>query len=160
MSIIRILISAAFNGCYIYYFGEYIIFKIMVLALALSFAAGGCAYFPTEYNAYRAKPYWISHPSGTGYIGGVGYSGVHIKGKFGQRELAVSRAIDDIARQLGVKVDSVVSTYTEGNESSSFSSMNIYSVHTVTGAAFSAKITDVWEDGKSGDLYIYMRIMD
>lgn len=83
-----------------------------------------------------------------------------MNGRTGQRELAVARAIDDIARQISVKVDSVSTLYTSGDNSGSYSSMNIYSVHAVTGASFSAKIMDVWEDGDKGELYIYMRLMD
>lgn len=128
----------------------------MVLIIFIS----GCAYFPSAGNSYRAKPYWISHPSGVGFIGGVGYCGAHVNGRTGQRELAVARAIDDIARQISIKVDSVSTLYSAGDNSGSFSSMNIYSVHTVTGAAFSAKIMDVWEDGYKGELYIYMRLME
>lgn len=131
----------------------------LILALLCIFV--GCANFPSATNNYRGKPEWITHPSGTTYIGGVGYSGAHIKGKAGQRELAIARAIDDIARQVEVKVDSVTSVKTMGTTGEdSFASMKIYSVQTVTGASFSAKITDVWEDASSGELYIYMRLMD
>lgn len=136
-----------------------VIIKLWTLFVFLFFCIGGCSYYPNDTNAYRARPDWVYNPSGVDYIGGVGYSGVHINGKSGQRKLAVSRAIDEIARQLGVKVDSVVSTKLDGDKSGSFSKMNVFSVQTVKGEAFSAIITDMWEDSEKGELYVYMRLL-
>lgn len=103
-----------------------------------------------------SRPDWIFKPSGNGYIGGVGICGTHIKGKTGQRDLAVSRALDEIARQLGVRVDSVMLKNSENTADSAQTSISTYSIHTVDGKTVSAKIVESWIDTNSNELYIYM----
>ncbi len=97
-------------------------------------------------------PDWFYKPSGDGYTGGIGISGTHFLGKTAQRELAISRAIDDISRQLGIDVNNkivVSSTNTETN-------INAYSIQSVNGQKFRAKIVEIWLHPTTNEMYVYM----
>lgn len=133
-------------------------FKLIAMALVIA-AAVGCAHREKASEAVSSSmPAWIYSPSGEGYTGGVGVCGSHIKGKTGQRELAISRAIDEIARQMGVTVSSVLKVDSEASGVGSDSVVSSYSVQTVSGRTISAFIADSWTDPSTGELYVYMRI--
>ncbi len=104
----------------------------------------------------NTKPAWFYSPCQDGKIGGVGISGMHINGISAQRELAVSRAIDEIARQLGVKVSNILKTSTVANNSSASTMMESYSFQTVDGRNISASIAGIWNDTTTDELYIWM----
>ena len=106
----------------------------------------------------NGKPDWYWKPGAAGKIGGVGICGPHINGLTGQRELAVSRAIDDIARQMGVKVDSAVQMATSGTKDSAVTQADVYSIQTVDGKTVKAAVRELWEDPKTGELYVWMVI--
>ena len=75
-----------------------------------------------------------------------------MKGISAQRKIAVSRAIGEIASQLGVKVNTVTSSY-QSKRSSSFKN---YSIQTVEGKVVKAKIKEIWTDAQTGELYVWM----
>ncbi len=110
----------------------------------------------TQSNNKVQYPDWFYTPSGSGYIGGVGISGTHFNGKTAQRELAISRALDDIARQLGVSVATTSIITTSGSELGVSSNISLYSVQSVDGKNFQATIKEVWEHPTTKELYIYM----
>lgn len=132
---------------------------IRSLLLFLSvFLLTACAYNSESANSNGTNmPKWVYAPSGDDYIGGVGVCGTHIKGVNGQRQLAISRAIDEIARQMGVKVSNILETQSSAtSQSAAGSAMSSYSVHTVSGSVITAVIKDSWINPKTGELYIYM----
>jgi hypothetical protein len=103
------------------------------------------------------KPEWLWKPSEDGKIGGVGISKEHIHGIDAQRKLAVSRAIDSIAAQLGVKVNNV--TVIESHASSTggaASSIDSYSIHTSEGNFVRATVKEFWNDPRTNELYVWM----
>ncbi|QAR33342.1 hypothetical protein EP073_07990 [Geovibrio thiophilus] len=103
------------------------------------------------------KPEWLWKPSDGGKIGGVGIAKEHIHGLDAQRKLAVSRAIDSIAAQLGVQVQNV--TVLESHATSSGSSsttIDSYSIHTVQGNTVKAAVREFWTDVQTGELYVWM----
>lgn len=105
----------------------------------------------------NGKPAWVYKPAKNGKIGGVGVSGFHIRGKTAQRELAITRAIDDIARQMGITVQSNLETASTASSSGAVSSaMQTYSLHTVSGTVVKAHIEEVWEDPSTQELYVWM----
>ena len=102
------------------------------------------------------KPEWYFNPSKDGHIGGVGVSGLHKNVKTGQKQLAVERALAEIARQMGVKVDSYSSVHSQSAAGMSSTSGQAHSFFTVDGQKVDARIEQVWEDKYSGELYIWM----
>lgn len=102
------------------------------------------------------KPEWIYAPNQDGKLGGVGIAGSHIKGPSAQRELAISRALDEIARQMNVKVSTVVKTSSSATQTSSSNSIDTFSIQTSDGQVIKAKINKIWQDSYSEELYVWM----
>jgi len=137
----------------------------VVLALGL-LSSGGCqntasstATSPagTTAPATGGKPAWIYQPSpGQGQFGGVGSARRHIDGISAQRQMAISRAIDEIARQMGVKVSNFVRTETHLRGDSVQSGMDLYSIQKKEKKTVNAAIRAFWEDPQNGELYVWM----
>ncbi|MDD5771901.1 MAG: hypothetical protein PHX78_00375 [bacterium] len=104
----------------------------------------------------NGKPEWYWNPGMKGNIGGVGTSGIHIKSENEQRKLAIERALDDIARQLGVKVNSYLVTATTGTQNDAKTYMGTYSVQTSDSKSVKANIEEIWKDEKSGEIHVWM----
>ena len=102
------------------------------------------------------KPYWYWKPNVEEKIGGVGIAGRHIRGLNEQRNLAIQRCIDIIARQVGVKVSNVSKTTLFGNQDSVKTMMECYSIQTVDGEIVKAIIKEFWEDPETNELYVWM----
>jgi hypothetical protein len=102
------------------------------------------------------KPEWIYTPNQDGKLGGIGIAGSHIKGPSAQRELAISRALDEIARQMNVKVSTVVKTSSSTTKNSASNSIDTFSVQTSDGQIIKARINKIWQDHYSEEMYIWM----
>lgn len=102
------------------------------------------------------QPNWIYEPSQNGKIGGVGSSKTHIEGKTAQRSLAISRALDEIARQMGVSVNSVQKIATQGSSSGISTHIESYSVQTTSGKIVNASIKEVWYNEHDDELFVWM----
>lgn len=101
-------------------------------------------------------PAWIYETSKDGKIGGVGISKPHYAGKTAQRSLAISRALDEIARQLGVKVVNSQKTTTTGTSQNATTTLESYSFQTTDGKVVRATIQAFWEDKPNEELYVWM----
>lgn len=101
-------------------------------------------------------PVWIYETSKDGKIGGVGISKPHYAGKTAQRTLAISRAIDEIARQMGVNVVSSQKIATVGTSQNATTSLESYSFQTTDGKVIRASIQAFWEDKPNEELYVWM----
>ena len=131
-----------------------------IFIVLMFFVCISCATMVDTTNNHKSNiPEWVYSPSKDGVIGGVGICGTHVKGKTAQRQLAISRAIDEISRQMGVTVSNVLETSSNASTNTySSSSLNSYSIQTVTGTAINAEIVDTWFNSSTGELYVYMRI--
>lgn len=103
-----------------------------------------------------SMPEWVFRPAMTGKPGGVGISGPHVQGVSAQRNLAISRAVDEIASQMGVKVQNVLTTSTTASQDHSASRQQSYSIHTVDGQTIQAEIREIWHDSETNQLYVWM----
>jgi hypothetical protein len=101
-------------------------------------------------------PKWVYEPSQDGKIGGVGISKPHFKGKTAQRMLAISRALDEIARQMGVEIVSLQKITTSGTSQNAKTDLESYSFQTASGRVVRAKIESFWEDTSTDELYVWM----
>lgn len=81
---------------------------------------------------------------------------MHVHGKNAQRSLAIKRAIDEIAQQLGVTVNNVALVGTVANKAGSSTSVESYSFQTVDGQVVKAVIRGTWEDPQTSELYVWM----
>lgn len=106
--------------------------------------------------AANGAPQWLYNPSAGGKLGGVGSAKTHIKGRSAQRQLAISRALDEIARQMGVKVSNVLTTEAHADQHSASSSMSSYSFQTTDGKVVTAQIKEMWYDAAQQELHVWM----
>lgn len=102
------------------------------------------------------KPSWILDPNQGGVIGAVGECGVHYKGKAMQRKLAISRAIEELAMQGDITVDSEMSLSTEvsGRHVKNISKSKTFV--SAKGVKVHAYIEEMYFDKKSEILYVWM----
>lgn len=107
-------------------------------------------------SAISSKPKWVFNPSLEGGIGGVGICAMHIKGPSFQREVAISRAMDEIARQMGVKVQTALQTSAKVTNQSASTTLETYSVQTTDGRTIKATLRELWLDPSSSELYAWM----
>ncbi|MCX6074121.1 MAG: hypothetical protein NTY39_07375 [Campylobacterales bacterium] len=107
-------------------------------------------------SSLTSLPKWVYETSKDGKMGGVGISKPHINGKTAQRILAISRALDEIARQMGVEVSSIQKISTVGTSQSAQTNLESYSFQTTNGKVVTAKIQSFWEDKTTDELYVWM----
>lgn len=111
---------------------------------------------PTKSSEYSDAPEWVYGNTPSGKVCYVGSAMPHVSGKPYQRALAVSRAIEGIARQKNVKVNVEVETFMTGTSQSASTAMNVYSVQTTEGATVRAKIEKVWVNPKTEEMFVLM----
>jgi len=128
----------AFSACFLF-----------ILAFA------GCT---TPQPAVNQKPAWILNPNINNQRGAVGVAAIPYDQKIStQRKLAITRALDELSLQQGVQVQLDMQKsekYSNGSLSTSLDSQSSYKANART----TAHIEDVWEDKRSGELYIWMVI--
>lgn len=128
-----------------------------VLIILTLLVLGGCVQkTQTGIKMVNGKPYWFYSPSKDGKIGGVGVSGIHVDGTTGQKTLAAQRALEEIARQMGVKVVTYSSLKSSFDNNSSSVSGDTSSFFTSDGKEVKARIEEMWEDPYTHELYIWM----
>ena len=101
-------------------------------------------------------PAWVLHYKAEGKICGVGVSLPHIKGIAYQRVLAISRGIDEIAKQLNVTVDTKLESLMTGSNNGVSSRLSTYSVQTANGQTVSAEIIEAWINDRTEEFYVLM----
>jgi hypothetical protein len=102
------------------------------------------------------EPSWIYNPNSDGKIGGVGSAKTHTRGKSAQRRVAISRALDEIATQMGTKVSTVISTSASVSSGTASSSMQTYSFQTTDGKIVKAYIKRMWHNPRTDELFVWM----
>lgn len=101
-------------------------------------------------------PDWVLHYKAEDKICGVGVSLPHIRGIAYQRVLAISRGIDEIAKQLNVTVDTKLESLMTGSSNGVSSSLSTYSVQTANGQTVNAEIIEAWINDRTEELYVLM----
>lgn len=133
-----------------------VLFIFVNLIAACALPAKSVNDAPQAQGAENALPSWVWKPGFNGKIGGFGSCGMHVNGLTGQRELAIQRAIDQIARQMGVRVRNTQHMETTGTKDSAVTRVDSYSIQTVDGATVKAEVKEYWEDKRTGELYVWM----
>lgn len=127
------------------------LFKLLLIAL-LATSLFGCATQPKPKSTQ--KPAWMDNPRAVGDVVGLGHAGIHFNGKAAQRELATSRALDEIARQMGVTVSSIMVINQQHTGMGSSTNMAATSEQSVKGNVVNAVVHDEWQEGDT--LYVIM----
>ncbi len=81
---------------------------------------------------------------------------MHVRGFAYQRATAVARAIDEIARQMGVRVDSSIEHFLKGTRGGTISGLQLYTVQTTSGIVIKAKIIDSYYDKRGREFFVLM----
>lgn len=125
--------------------------NLFLLALLL---LSGCAE-PEVKKSASAKPEWILNPSQNGKIGAVGSAYRHPKGLPHQRKIAITRALDELALQQGVKVSLSMSKSEQVINDRASMAVAIDSEYTAS-SSVTAHIEQVWQDPYSQELFVWL----
>ena len=102
------------------------------------------------------QPSWVLNYHIPGKVCAVGTSQAHINGFAYQQATAISRAIQQIAMQKGIKVDTTVESYLKGTKDNACSHLSVYTVQSTQGQKVVATVRDTWLDKQNQVLYVWM----
>jgi hypothetical protein len=102
------------------------------------------------------QPSWVFNYHLPGKVCAVGTSQAHIKGFAYQQATAISRAIQQIAIQKGIKVDTTIESYLRGTKDHASSHLSVYTIQSTQGQKVVATVRDTWLDKKNQTLYVWM----
>ena len=136
-------------------------FSHLFILLLFVTMCSGCLSIHNEKSASISNnvsmPEWILNPSKNGVIGGVGYCAAHVDGISGQRELASKRALEEIARQKSVSVDSVMVVSSSASNQTKYNDTKVNSVSTFkSNNNVQAYIKEIWIHPVTKVMYVYM----
>ncbi|MBU1989260.1 hypothetical protein KJ691_00800 [bacterium] len=130
-----------------------LIFTSIILALLV---LTGCNTQPVkEKNSKFDQPSWIMKPSQNGKIGAVGTAYRHYKGLAYQRKLAITRALDELTLQQGVKVNLRMEKEVQVVNDRASSSLDVKSDYTANNT-ITAHIEEIWQDPMSQEFFVWM----
>lgn len=123
----------------------------IVVILALSLGMTACVT-----SQKISTPKWVYNSGVEGKVAGIGVCGEHVNGVNAQRSLAIKRAIDEIALQMGVKVSNVALIGTKASAAGSSTSVESYSFQTVDGNVVKAVIRETWRNPQTNEIFLWM----
>jgi len=130
-------------------------FFLLVTLLLLSFTA--CSQQAPV--ARNPKPSWTINPNEDGNIGAVGVaSRTHDQKISTQRKYAITRALEELSLQQGVKVNLRIKKKETLNNGRVNKSMNVDSSFETT-TTVTAHIKSAWQDKSTSEIYVWM-VMD
>lgn len=103
-----------------------------------------------------SSPGWIYNSGVDGKVAGIGVCGEHVNGVNAQRSLAIKRAIDEIALQMGVTVNNVALIGTKASAAGSNTTVESFSFQTVDGNVVKAVIRETWRNPQTNEIYLWM----
>jgi len=132
--------------------------RVILFSILLVFSIVGCNSQPTPTSS-NLGPTWIMNRNQDGKVGAIGVAARTYDQKLSsQRKLAITRALDELSLQRGVKVNLNMSkreVLANGTNSVVVDAKSNYS----TTSTITAHIQEVFKDNSSGELYIWM-VMD
>lgn len=111
-----------------------------IFFLLFSFFLAGCS--SSSVPKQTCDPYFFkNYTPKKGEIVGIGIAGPNINGPTAQKKSAISKALNEIAYQLGVTINSASILKKEAvNHNKTYSSFSSYSLQSVNGKKVRAKI--------------------
>ncbi|NLW05084.1 MAG: hypothetical protein GX029_07660 [Pseudomonadaceae bacterium] len=132
--------------------------KILILSLSVTLVGCLAQHKPLQGQQSQPvssqRPAWINNPQIAGETVGLGHSGLHFNGRAAQRELATRRALDEIARQMGVTVSNATIINQQLTGAGASTSMTGTSFQSVDGRVVNAVVHGEWQE--SDNFYILM----
>nr|WP_321267684.1 hypothetical protein [uncultured Sulfurimonas sp.] len=131
--------------------------KLLSSLLIVLFVLAGCNSQPAPKTS--TTPSWILNPNQDGKNGAVGSSMRTYDQKTStQRKLAITRALDELSLQQGVKVEMSLTKQESYKNGSGNTQMNVDASYDAK-STITAHIQEVYQDKISGELFIWM-VMD
>ena len=129
--------------------GFFTSFVVVLLVLT------GCNSQPVAKNS-NIQPSWVMNPNQDGKSGAIGVAGrTYDQKPSTQRKLAITRALDELTLQQGVKVQMSMSKEEVVNNDRSSTHLEHTSSYDAS-SSVTAHIEQAWENPLSGDIYIWM----
>ncbi len=133
--------------------------KKLIFSLVILFLAAACS--SVDYSENKKYPDWVLRPSYKNGIAGVGSSKITNLGFDFARKEAMANARGDLAKQIGLKVNSTLKSYTAkaGVGDSVVVDKMVEEVYEdiVSQDLFNSRIIEAWENPQ-GELYVLMVI--
>jgi ABC-type uncharacterized transport system auxiliary subunit len=129
---------------------------IVLLLLLL----GGCASEPAPKQEYKVvTPEWVLNPNIGGKTGAIGVAGrTYDQKESTKRKLAISRALDELTLQQGVKVQMSMSKHDVVSDDVATTHVDVQSSYEA-GSTVTAHIERTWQNPLTNELYVWM-VMD
>ena len=130
--------------------------KLFSSLLLVLFVFAGCNSQPAPNTS--ATPSWILNPNQSGKNGAVGSSMKTYDQKTStQRKLAITRALDELSLQQGVKVEMSLTKQESYKNGKGSTQMNV-GANYQTNSKITARIEAIHQDKISGELFVWMVI--
>lgn len=128
-------------------------YALTLVLLVLIFS--GCNQ-PKPVDSQSIAPSWIMNPNQGGKIGAVGSANRVYDGKTStKRQLAITRALDELSLQQGVKVKMSMTKNEQVTNDKVNSNVNVDATYSAD-STVTAHIEDMWQDPLSAELFIWM----
>lgn len=133
--------------------------RLFLLTSLIVLLLTGCSQSVPVANVQEVKPSWILNPNENNNIGAIGVaSRTHDQKISTQRKLAITRALEELSLQQGVKVQMSI----QKNENIINDNMNTkldINSSFKTSTTVTAHVASAWQDESTSELYIWM-VMD
>lgn len=123
-------------------------YKILPIILILLTTACGSETVKPQ----QARPDWINNPE----QGAVGSSTTHVKGRHYQEDLAISRAREKLAAQLGVEISSVQTITEKVVNDKSYVTSNKQIDQAIKKKEVKAQVRATWHDTNRDELWVWV----
>jgi len=131
--------------------------KKLIFSIAILFLAVACS--SVDYSENKKYPDWVLRPSYKKGIAGVGSSKITELGFDFARKEAMANARADLAKQIGLKVNSTLKSYTTkagiGDNAAIDKMVEEVYEDIVSQDLFNSRIIEAWENPQ-GELYVLM----
>ncbi len=134
---------------------KFFLISVALLLLLLS----GCGTQPQKQEYKVSTPDWVKNPNLNGKRGAIGVaSRTYDQKESSKRKLAISRALDELTLQQGVKVQLSMTKRDVVNNDVASTHMDTKSSYDAS-STVTAHIQGAWENPLTGELFIWM-VMD
>jgi len=119
-----------------------------ILPLILLFLVSACG----SESVKPSRPDWINNPD----QGAVGSSATHVKGRHYQEELAISRAREKLAAQLGVEISSVQTIKERVINDKAYVTSDKQIDQSIKSKEVKAQVRATWHDTARDELWVWV----
>ena len=131
--------------------------SILTSFILLLLVFSGCGSQPAPKDGYHTStPAWVNNPNVGGKTGAIGVAGrTYDQRESTRRKLAITRALDELSLQQGVRVELSMSKRDIVKNDSASTSMDTQSSYKAS-AKVTAHIQETWNNPLTGELFVWM----